>query len=244
MYDDVVTEDELKIAVPTTIILAGPTQTGKSTIIRKLIKYQDRMFRKPFDRILYFYDTRTKDYDAMEDEIPNIKFIKGLQEDKIAAENFDSQQNNLVIIDDLGKTSLNSLEVDKLFTQTMHHRNVTVILVLHKLVGQHSKYGVEIVENAKCYIFTKHRPASGNVACLGRRIFPNYKDFVSDAYEQVCRSPHYTHMMVDCGSDVRMELAVRQNIFPEDICDEVDEESAKKGIVVSKERIVYIPSKK
>lgn len=43
----------LTIVTPARIMLTGPSQSGKSSMIRKLVTYADQIFSAPIDRLIY-----------------------------------------------------------------------------------------------------------------------------------------------------------------------------------------------
>ena len=40
---------------PCRVMVCGPSQSGKSTFIRQVVKFRDLLFETPFDRIVYSY---------------------------------------------------------------------------------------------------------------------------------------------------------------------------------------------
>ena len=67
------------IKSPGTACISGPTQSGKSTFMRKLIKHRDYIFSKAVDRILYCYGTWQDDFKEIQQY--NIDFHRGLPKD-------------------------------------------------------------------------------------------------------------------------------------------------------------------
>ena len=66
----------LKWSVPFSCILSGPSQSGKTEIIRNILKYNHLLMEKKFDIIFYFYKTYQKTYDDIEKSGIKIFFFK------------------------------------------------------------------------------------------------------------------------------------------------------------------------
>jgi predicted AAA+ superfamily ATPase len=93
---------------PCTIIIAGPTQCGKSTFIQNLIKEKDTLFDNLIDEIVYCIPNGH----SVSENLQNIvRVYEGIPE----ADLFSDKKPRLVILDDLMRES-NGNVVD-LFTK-------------------------------------------------------------------------------------------------------------------------------
>ena len=94
---------------PYTCMMAGPSKSGKTTLLYKILQKREKVFDKPPDRIVYCY-TRWK-YQLLSDK-----------------DMFDSKVNNLLILDVL----MNECGDDKqiyVFTIDSHHKNISVFFL-------------------------------------------------------------------------------------------------------------------
>ena len=82
---------------PFTCMLAGPTMSGKTTILTKILANRSTLIDKNINRIIYCYARWQGSYDKMKLENPIIEFVEGLPEIDL----IDGEQNNLMILDDL-----------------------------------------------------------------------------------------------------------------------------------------------
>ena len=79
---------------PTTILVAGPTFSGKTTFVKKIIR--NRFVQPAPERIIWIYkekDDKT-DFASVTKEFPNIPFFSDL--DPEIFESINSQERNLV----------------------------------------------------------------------------------------------------------------------------------------------------
>ena len=67
-------ENVIKFESPSTCIVAGPTSSGKSSYVFKVLKHVDGVFTKKVDKIYYAYGVYQPLYDDMKKNIPNIEF--------------------------------------------------------------------------------------------------------------------------------------------------------------------------
>ena len=109
---------------PTTFLLAGPTQSGKSFWINNLMKQRDGMFKESLEQVVYCYTAWQKMLDDMK---KNVHFHKVLP----SQDNFEERPNGhmLFILDDLMQEACSSKEVMSLSTIHCHHKNIGVILI-------------------------------------------------------------------------------------------------------------------
>ena len=101
---------------PFSFIIAGGTQSGKTTFVTKLIKHLDNLVVPRIDDVIVFYKKYQPAYDMMKESDSRVRCIEGLDLTNIRA------NNTLVVIDDLMTDSLKDKKVQELFTSGVHHR--------------------------------------------------------------------------------------------------------------------------
>src|SRR5258705_12816965 len=90
---------------PFGMIIAGPSQSGKTEFVRKFIEHKS-LIDKKIDQIYYMYGTYQKRFN---DKIPNsnIKYINGF--DFKILDNLDGNKATLVVLDDLMTSIANNI---------------------------------------------------------------------------------------------------------------------------------------
>jgi hypothetical protein len=106
-----------------TCTVAGPTSSGKTWFVFRLIKHVESMITPPPEKIVYCYG----EFQSMFAEYPTVEFQEGLPR----VDQFDGQQRVLLIIDDLMNDA--DQNVCNLFTKLSHHRNVSVVFITQNL---------------------------------------------------------------------------------------------------------------
>ena len=112
--------DELKFQTPCSICVSGPSQSGKSQWIVKLVKYRSTLFSGPFHEILYCVPENLSlnpnpIFEQIKSSYPMAKLIYGLPDITKLNLNFDNAPK-LLIIDDLMTEFLASFQMVKLLT--------------------------------------------------------------------------------------------------------------------------------
>jgi GTPase SAR1 family protein len=118
---------------PFNCIVAGPTQSGKTTLITKILQHQQQLINVPIDYILYCYSEYQNAYDEIRRSVKNIYFHKGLPADY---DQFNAQNNNLIIFDDLMEECEKNPSIMKLFTVNSHHKNISTVFITQNIFSQ------------------------------------------------------------------------------------------------------------
>src|SRR5271154_3143131 len=105
-----------QIKVPSNILIAGASGSGKTIFTFKLIKHADELFTEKFDRIIYHYGIWQSIFNTVE----NVEFIEGWPDHTKFTNN---KKPILIVIDDLMVESGKS-DIDKFFTKYSHHYNL------------------------------------------------------------------------------------------------------------------------
>ena len=121
-------------------LTSGPTASGKSTFIFKILRNLKNTFKDPVLKVYYFYGVWQRFFDNI--EVPNVEFIKDLP-NKEHLELIADDKHNLILIDDLLFSTLNNAFIANLFSREAHHRNISVFLILQNLFHQ-GKYWRDI----------------------------------------------------------------------------------------------------
>lgn len=195
---------------PTTIIVAGPTQAGKTEFVIKLLK-NNLIVPTPNNIIWAYGQKNQKQMDKISAVAPNVDFSEGLPD----LENINPEENNLLILDDLMDELQKNKNCSNLFTRGSHHNNITVIAIVHNLFNQ-QKYTRTIALNTRYYVLFKSPRDTQQIQHFGRQIFPQHKTFIPAALKQATTKP-YGYLIIDLHSQTPDTLRVHTGIFPDEI---------------------------
>jgi hypothetical protein len=114
---------------PMTVMIAGPSQSGKTMLLISILKNMHALIDKPPKRIVYCYGVQQEAFNLLSDL--NIEFKQGLPD----VEELDPSINNMVILDDLMSSCENDKSIQNLFCVHSHHRNISVIFLTQVLLN-------------------------------------------------------------------------------------------------------------
>ena len=87
---------------PFTCLIAGPTQSGKTTVLEKFLKQKKELFTPEINRIIYYYARWQTKYNELKSNLPLIDFHQGLYD----IDSINEANDTMLILDDLNHTVL------------------------------------------------------------------------------------------------------------------------------------------
>ena len=199
----------IAFASPSTFIISGPTGSGKSSLLFKILNNMNTMINQPVNKVYYFYsvwqdlfDQNNSDKITYIQKIPNEKFINEISDGN----------HNIIIIDDLQISALNNDFIANLFTRESHHRNLTMILILQNLFHQ-GKYARDISLNTQYFILFRNPRDKYQIKVLGNQI--GIKQKLEEAYNLATERP-YSYLLLDLSPQCESDYMFRGNILPEE----------------------------
>ena len=198
----------MKLIHPSNIIVSGPTGSGKTQFVSRILKTRNI---DPFPtRILYLYSEWQQEYDNLLESLPEITFQRGFP-DKLM-DLFVPSQNNLLILDDQMSKAGDTKELADLFTKGSHHRNLTIIYIVQNLFDKSKSMRTASLNSQYIILFKSPRDKS-IIQHLGTQMFPKNTKFLVDAFEDATKVP-YGYLLIDLRQDTPEEMRIRSNIFP------------------------------
>ena len=185
---------------PFTSVLAGPTCSGKSTWLLKLVNNLHLIQPQPEHVVLCRGCPTSAKFPDF------VKIIEGLPK------SFDSvPRNTLLILDDLGRESNNSA-LTTLFSRGCHHRQISVVSVQQNIFQNKDR-----TQRANCmyYVLMNNPIDSHQVQALNRQVFPKTKHFLAEVMEDIAKEA-WGYCILDLHSRTPSALRVVSHIFRED----------------------------
>lgn len=116
---------------PFTMTISGPTGSGKTHWVQKMIKEALFISHPSPKHIYYLYGEFQPSFAS----IIGVTFIKGIPNDLLS--NINLKNNTIwIIIDDLMHAATKRQVISDLFTKGSHHRNISVILLVQNFFKQ------------------------------------------------------------------------------------------------------------
>jgi len=196
---------------PSTFLLAGPTGSGKTHFVCKVLT--ERLIHPFASRIIWIYSEWQNSYDSISLTYPFIEFIKGPITEQLY-ESIVPSKNNLLILDDQMTCSDKHDEITKLFTQGSHHKNLSVMYLVQNLFDK-GKQQRTISLNSHYIILFKNPRDNIQPGILGRQMYTsNWKAFV-EMYKHATNEPH-GYIVLDLRQETPDDFRIRSKIFKDD----------------------------
>lgn len=199
--------DEYKFQHPFTCLIAGPTKSGKTTLLKKILSYHKQMITHKIDRIVYCYSRWQDAFDELK-QTCEIEFKEGLPD----IEEFDSQKNNLLILDDLMRASCNDNSIYDIFTVDSHHKNISVFFLTQNLFPK-EKNARTISLNCNYIITTSNPRDRAQLFNLARQMYPNNTQYLLECFKDSMDKP-YGYTVLDLTQTTPSYLRVQTGICP------------------------------
>jgi len=195
---------------PFTCTIAGPTQSGKTSLLKNILIFNSILFDKPPNTITYCYSTWQTIYNELGEIIPNIRFVKGIPD----IDELDQEKNNLVILDDLMKECEEDCSIQKLFTIDSHHRNISVFFVTQNIFSK-GKFTRTLNLNSNYLILFNNPRDRLQTLMLARQMFPKKVSFFMEAFEDATSKPH-GYIFIDLKQSTENRNRIQTGISPDE----------------------------
>ena len=141
------------IRQPSSVIVAGPSGSGKSELVEQWLRYLNVFQVKP-KKIVYAYDRWQPRFDRMQKN-DGIQFHRGLPDPSHLTKWFGPTRGDVLVLDDLMEEGGQDKRVLDLFTKDSHHRNITVLYLTQDLFPP-GKFSKTINRNAHYIVAFKN----------------------------------------------------------------------------------------
>jgi len=199
---------------PFTCVVAGPTQSGKTTLIKKILDENASIIKPEVHSIIYCYARWQDKYDELKKSLPNIEFHQGLYD----IEQIAGLYPTVIIYDDLIKLCEEDESLLNLFTTDSHHKNISVLLLTQNLFCKGKNFRT-ISLNSNYMILMNNPRDYLQINCLARQMYPKNSCFLVEAYQDACynNGEGYGYLMLDLTQKTSNFNRVQTGIFLNDL---------------------------
>jgi hypothetical protein len=196
----------LQIKTPASIIVAGPSSCGKSTLTIEIVKNAHRILDVPPQHIRWCYSIYQKCFDEL--KMKGVHFQQGLPD----VDELTGYSSSLLVLDDLLHESDES--ICQMFTRSSHHHKITVIFLTQNIFfnGKHSR---TMSLNAGYLILFKNNRDVTQVGTLARQVMGRHWKYFMEAFENATKDP-FGYLIVDLKADTPLEFRLRTGILPDE----------------------------
>lgn len=220
-----VTLPDYMIKAPSTITVCGPSLSGKTTFVFRLLKFQEEMFSTKPEQIIYCYKEFNPIFDQT--EIKNIEFYSGMP-DRETLQNWIDRMNGrffVLVLDDLmHNISSNSMSLE-LTTTLVHHNQICLVQILQNIFAQ-GKFSRTNSLNTHYFCITRNCRDRRQIQVLGSQIFGGkkskefydiYSDAVDGNHSITTKSKGLPYLFISCHpTETTQNCQLFTSIFPDD----------------------------
>ena len=201
---------DARLQHPFTALICGPTQSGKTEFVKRLLMEKDAMIFPSPEHIVWCYGEFQPAHMELNSKIPGIRFVEGIPTDLDGM--FSPNCTNLLIIDDLMLETGNDKRITNLFTKGSHHRNLSVLLILQNLFHNGREIRTMSLNSHYLVLFKNPRDRS-QITHLAKQMYPGHTTFIQEAFVDATHDP-YGYLLIDLKPNTPEVLRLRTKIFP------------------------------
>ena len=188
---------------PYSMIISGPSGSGKSVFIVRMLKHLPLMLDQKMDEILWYHGMDQPLHKDIKKMFPTIQFLEGLPD----CSQFDPAKRKLVICDDMMSQTKGNAIAD-LFTKG-RHTNTSIIYVCQNLFAKNREQR-DISLNTNYIVLTKNVRDKQQVGILASQM--GNHNLIQEAYAHATCTP-FGFLFLDFTQTAADELRVRTHIF-------------------------------
>lgn len=192
---------------PTSIMIARPSNCGKTSICMQILENAAVMFKQKPSQIIYCYGSEWQPlFTKMKEKIFSFRQV-------FRTLNFFILFPPLICDDLMSEISQNHW-AEKLFCAGIHHINITVIYLVQNIFPK-GKVARTIGLNTHYLILIDNRRDKLQIQILGRHIFPGRVAYFMSAFEKAICDKSFGYLLLDRSPQSGYkEYQLRSNILP------------------------------
>ena len=207
----------LKFRHPFTCMVAGPTGSGKTVLVRRILN--------AFDELIYFKDQKVNQlkvlwaygqWQSLYTEPIGDKVICNYVSGLPSEEEIKEDLPHIIVIDDLMTELGDNKKFADLFTKGSHHLGVSVIFISQNMYHQ-GKQMRTIGLNCHYYIVMKSLRGKAQLKHFASEVFPGKTKFLLEAYDDATSGSGYSYIKVDLTQETPDKYRVTTAITPEEV---------------------------
>jgi len=198
---------------PFSMLVVGPTQSGKTYFVEQMLTSPHLMDFPPKKevQVTWFYNQWQPRYKKLKKTLgPQITFEQGLPDLSDDLREINPKNHHVLVFDDLMSQAVDSPILSRLFTQG-RHRNASVILLMQNMFPK-GKYNTDISRNAQYLVLFRSPSDRKQVNIMAERIFAKDRPKFMQVYSKATQVP-YGYVLIDNQPCTAPEYQVVTDVF-------------------------------
>ncbi len=203
-------EFDFRLHHPFSCVISGLSNSGKTYFVKRLMENGLNMILKKIENIVYIYNCWQPLYDELL-KLYDIKFVEGIPTSLNDDHLLPTNKANLLILDDMMSEASGNTQVQKVFTQFVHHRNLSAIYIVQNLFAQGKSSRTISLNTNYLILFKKPRDAN-QVMVLGKQMYPTNVKYFMECYQDATSQP-YGYLMIDYKAKTPEQYRLRTGLL-------------------------------
>ena len=206
----------LKLKHPFTCMVAGSTGSGKTILVRNILKNYSTTttIRKSPLRVLYYYGQPQSLFSTQIASDVQVQYVHVRSSTDFDAGLVKSTRPDVVIIDDLMIELGGNEDLSNMFTKSSHHLNISVFFIVQNLYHK-GREARNLSLNSHYLIIFKNARDKSQVEHLARQLSPSNVKGFREMFEDATKEP-FSYLLIDCKPDTPEELRFRSKVTPDE----------------------------
>jgi hypothetical protein len=206
---------DIRFQNPSTFLLAGASQSGKTTFTLNLLRYGDILFTNPtcLQNVIYYYKEWQDSFDYFQRESVVTEWVNQVPTSEDFKERtllYKDRGGSVVIIDDFAG-ELNK-DIASIFSVLSHHTNTTVFLLTQNIFSKNPAFR-DISLNSTYIALFKNPRDSSQISHFAKQFAPGNSAYIIGAFKE-CTKKAYSYIIFDHHQATPEAIRVRSNILP------------------------------
>ena len=204
---------DLRFQHPGSCIIAGCTQSGKTTLLLNILREVNSMFTLPSAsmNIIYYYKQWQSAFEEFQKENIVSEWINEMPNTSSVKEKTTpyTTTGSIIVIDDFGVDI--KKEVIEVFSILVHHTNSFVFLLNQNIFPKNTAFR-DISLNTSYIILMKNPRDSSQISHFAKQFAPGNVSEVVKVFRDATKLPH-SYLLFDLTQKTDDKLRLRSNIL-------------------------------
>ena len=197
---------------PTTILITGPTQAGKTLFLKQILEHQ--LIQPSPSRVIYVFSEHAPNLTDLKHLYPPIEYLQGMKRFLGILPTMEADERSLVVLDDQMSKAGKLEETSHLFSKGCHHRNITLVYIV-KNVFDKGMVDRTVSLNSHNMLLLKNPLNEGQIGTAAQQLFPTKVKFFMDSFREATKKYH-GYLLVDLLPLTPDPVRFRTTIFKSD----------------------------
>lgn len=197
---------DLRLKHNASMIVAGPSQSGKSSYVKNLLLHRKIIFTEPLENVYWYYGVHQPEFHG---QLQGEGII--LEEGLPSSFDFVKPYSIIVLDDLMNEVKASKGNVTKLFTRIAHHKNCFVILITQNMFDKSSELRTQHL-NAQYLVLFKNPRDALQVRILASQMYPGQSHFLTAVFQDATNKPH-DYLLIDSHQETPDEVRLRSHMF-------------------------------